>query len=229
MVVVSTTNRPAVPEEFDRIVGIKSMYQYFMLKTGEVLGRPRSCWCIGCLAAALGGPGAATKFTSNYDVKACLHYRPPHPPLLLSSPTTSDFYNWNNYACGKKKGDISKRETAIVEHGHKLGGLVQEGDWLLFEAFHDGGDLMWLAKAVPFPHKPDFFQSKPDSCSLQYTGATHTTKFKTRFDPDDYMIAVQMYERPSHCGDERREFVIGVEQVDVINSTELRSSKFTMT
>ena len=56
--------RPAEDVQFDRLVGISSCYQYFMLREGEVLMRPYSCWCPPCFGVAVSGPGLSTYLTS---------------------------------------------------------------------------------------------------------------------------------------------------------------------
>jgi hypothetical protein len=197
-------------ESFDRIESIKSCYQFFMIRTGEVLARHRSCWCLGCLSVAMRGPGEGTKLTSDYNVG-----------FAGCSKSNSEFYTWSNKSCRCKEGvQIAERESKLKQLGHDLAEQVQIGDWLLFEAFNDEEDEMWLARAVPFPNRQN-------TCTIQHTG-THCHKFNTRFDAGDFMIAVQFYERSPDCDDERRLFVMGEEHVDVLNSTELRGRGFMM-
>jgi hypothetical protein len=206
----SQIKRPKSEESFDRIDGIKSSYQFFMLRTGEVLARQRSCWCLGCLAVAMGGPGEDTKLTSSYEVGG-----------IGCSKADSKFYEWSNKTCRCKVGsDIATRESTIKENGHTLAQEVEIGNWLLFEAFSDAEDELWLAKAVAFP-------SNPNKCVIKHTGPSRTIN-GTRFDGGDFKIAVQFYERSADCDDDRRTFVMGEPQVDILNSTELRASKFQM-
>jgi hypothetical protein len=199
--------RPKADESFDRIEEIKSQYQFFMLRTGEVLARPRSCWCLGCLSAAICGPDEDCKFTSNYVVRCC-------------SKNNSPFYQWSNKSCrARVSNDIAVREKQIVAHGHSIASTVKIGDWLLFEAFSDTKDELWLGRAVEFP-------SVKGKCAL----LQHKTqkRYGTRFDRGDYMIAVQFYERSVDCDEERRQFVMGQAEVDVINSSEVRLAGFSM-
>ena len=49
--------RPATDVQFDTLVGISSSYQYFVIREGEVLMRPHSCWCPACFDVAVAGPG----------------------------------------------------------------------------------------------------------------------------------------------------------------------------
>ncbi len=45
---------------FDRLTGISSCCQYFMLREGEVLMRSYTCWFSACFKVAAAGPGAGT-------------------------------------------------------------------------------------------------------------------------------------------------------------------------
>ncbi len=40
--------RPVTDVHYDCLTGISSCYQYFMLREGELLMRPYSCWCPYC-------------------------------------------------------------------------------------------------------------------------------------------------------------------------------------
>ena len=94
---------------------------------------------------------------------------------------------------------------------------------LVIEAFDDdNGDELWLGMAIQYPGK-DKGVSK-----VQHTGDNHIMKNKTRYDPGDYMMAVQFYERSAACDEERREFEMGERRVDLVNGAELRGSKFKM-
>ena len=88
----------------------------------------------------------------------------------------------------------------------------------MVEAFCDDEDELWLGKTLPFGD----FNPRSPCCCKKYTG-TQKTKYGTRFNDKDYMVAVQWYERLTESGNgERREFVRGERAIDVINSTELR-------
>jgi hypothetical protein len=162
------------------------------------------------LSVALRGPGEDTKLTTDYNVG-----------FTGCSKSNSAFYTWSNKSCRCKKGaQIAERETTLKQLGHDLAGQVQIGDWLLFEAFNDVEDEMWLTRAVAFP-------SRQNACTIQHNGKP-CHKFNTRFDDGDFMMAVQFYERSPDCDDERRLFVMGEDHVDVLNSTELRGCGFMM-
>lgn len=64
--------RPTSEETFNPIEGIKSSYQFFALRQGEVLARLRSCWCVACVSVAMCGPGS-NKLSSQYQVSGCPH------------------------------------------------------------------------------------------------------------------------------------------------------------
>jgi hypothetical protein len=205
--------RPATDVQFDRLTGISSCYQYFMLKEGEVLIRPYSCWCAACSSAAEAGPGSGTKLTSAYEVRGC-------------TKTANPLYTWRNASCRARSGaEASSPDKRAREHGHSLAaaGLVP-GQWVLVEAFGDEVDEMWLGKTVPFSD----FSRRSNSCCKQHSGGQKTL-YGTRFNTDDFMVAVQWYERLSEGGDgERRLFSRGERIIDVINSTELRAADVTM-
>ncbi len=57
--------------QFARLTGISFNYQYFMLREGEVLMRPHSCWCPACFEVAAAGPGAGTRLSTQYGVSGC--------------------------------------------------------------------------------------------------------------------------------------------------------------
>jgi hypothetical protein len=198
-------------KQFDRLTGISSCYQYFMLREGEVLMRPYSCWCPACFEVAEAGPGVGTRLTSDYKVSGCA--KSPNP--LVRNP----LYEWRNASCRAKTGaQASNPDKRAREHGHALAAAgLKRGQWLLVEAFGDDEDEMWLGKTVAF----GAFGLLP-SCCKQHTEGQQNV-FGTRFNTGDYMVAVQWYERIAESGDgERREFVRGERMIDVINSTELR-------
>jgi len=204
--------RPKEDEQFDRLTGISSCYQYFMLREGEVLMRPYSCWCSACFEVAAAGPGAGTRLTSDYKViGGCAKAPDPRVPNW--------FYEWRNASCRAKTGaQTSCPDKRAREHGHKLASAgLRPGQWVLVEAYCDAEDEMWLGKTVAFG---DFGLSP--SCCKRHNGGQQNV-YGTRFNSGDYMVAVQWYERLAESGDgERREFEQGERMIDVINSTELR-------
>jgi hypothetical protein len=198
--------RPNVDEQFDRLTGISSHYQYFVLREGEVLMRPYSCWCPACFEVADAGPGLGTRLTSDNKVNGC-------------AKASDPLYEWRNASCRAKTGaQASAPDKRAREHGHALAAAgLEPGQWVLVEAFGDDEDEMWLGKTVAF----GAFGRLP-SCCKQHTEGQQNV-FGTRFNTGDYMVAVQWYERLTENGDrERREFVRGERMIDIINSTELR-------
>ncbi len=203
--------RPAEDVQFDRLVGISSCYQYFMLREGEVLMRPYSCWCPSCFGVAVSGPGLGTCLTSEYEVRGC-------------SKCDNGLYSWHNASCRAKSGaGASSPDQRARAHGHELAAAAQPGQWVLIEAFNDDVDEMWLARTVAFSAF-----GVAVCCKKHLDGQKNV--YGTRFNTGDYMVAVQWYERLCESGNgERREFVRGRCMVDVINSTELRMIGFEMT
>ena len=203
--------RPA-DVQFARLTGISFNYQYFMLREGEVLMRPHSCWCPACFEVAAAGPGAGTRLSTQYGVSGC-------------AKAGNALYEWSNSSCRAKTGaEASSPDQRARAHGHGLAQAgIEPGQWVLVEAFCDDEDEMWLGKTLPFggfgPRSP---------CCKKYTDPPKTL-YGTRFNTGDYMVAVQWYERLTESGDgERREFIRGPRMVDVINSTELRLVGFPM-
>ena len=195
--------RPATDVQFDRLTGISSSYQYFMLREGEVLMRPYSCWCPACCDAAAAGPGARMRFNASYELPGC-------------AKAGNPLYAWRNASCRAKNGaEASSPDKRAREHGHALAAAgISPGQWVLVEAFGDDEDEMWLGKTEAF------FGS---SCCKQHRGGQQN-EYGTRFNTGDYMVAVQWYEERLTESDSgrRREFVRGERATDVINSTELR-------
>lgn len=207
--------RPTSEETFNPIEGIKSSYQFFALRQGEVLARLRSCWCVAYVSVAMCGPGS-NKLSSQYQVSGCPH--------SANDDEQARFFEWSNRSCRAITGSsVATREDEVKAKGKALAPTVKVGDWLLVEAYSDSHDEMWLARAVPgFVDAPG-----ENKCLIQHLGRT-IHQHGTRFDHGDYKIAVQFYERSPNCDDERRTFVIGEPRVDVINSTELRACGFNM-
>ena len=194
--------RPATDVQFDTLVGISSSYQYFMLREGEVLMRPHSCWCPACFDVAVAGPGAGTRLPTDYVVVRC-------------AKAGNPFYEWCNASCRAKTGaDAGSPDLRARTHGRSIAAAgLEPGQWVLVEAFGDDEDEMWLGKTLAFGH---FGQ---DSCCKRHGGGTKKL-YGTAFNTGDYMVAVQWYERLSESGDgERREFVRGERMINVINST----------
>jgi hypothetical protein len=200
--------RPAADKQFDRLVGISSSYQYFMLREGEVLMRTYSCWCPACLDVAVAGPGVGTRLNSRYEVHECAKGADP-------------LYRWRNASCRAKIGPgASSPDKRAREQGHKLAVGAKPGRWVLVEAFNDEVDEMWLGRTVAF----GAFGS--DACCKQHNEGQKNV-YGTRFNTGDYMVAVQWYERLGESA-ERREFIRGKRMIDVVNSTELRLLGFEM-
>ena len=65
---------------------------------------------------------------------------------------------------------------------------------------------MWLAR-VEFP-------SHPEVCAIKQAERCH--KHQTRFDKGDFMIAVQFFGRSIDGDEERRTFVMGEENIDIL-------------
>lgn len=175
--------RPNVDEQFDRLTGISSCYQYFMLREGEVLMRPYSCWCPACFEIAAVGPGAGNRLSSDNKVDGCSKAPNPLVRNLL--------YEWRDASCRAKTGaQASSPDKRAREHGHELAADgLQLGQWVLVEALGDEQDEMWLGKTVAFGS----FGPLP-SCCKQHTEAQKNV-YGTRFNTGDYMVAVQWYER----------------------------------
>ena len=203
--------RPETDVKFSRLEGIKASYQYFALREGEVLMRSHSCWCPACFDVAVAGP-AADVLSSQYKVVGCEHAANP------------GFYEWRNASCRAETGGAASSPDARAKaRGHALAraGLLP-GQWVLVEAYEDPDDELWLGKLVPFG---DFNLSTP-CCCKEHRGAAENV-YGTRFNKGDFMVSVQWYERVGDSGDgERREFTMGEREIDVINSTELRSYGF---
>ena len=208
--------RPVVDVQFDVVVGISSSYQFFMLREGEVLARPHSCWCPACFDVATAGPGQDARLApyAGYKVVGCTR-------------AGSAFYEWSNKSCrAKTGGEAGSPDLRARTHGHALAASLAPvgGQWVLVEAYGDDKDELWLGKTLAFGG----FNARPPRCSKKHTGQ-QANKFTTSFNNGDYMVAVQWYERLCESGDgERLEFVMGERQVDVINSTELRLAGFAL-
>jgi hypothetical protein len=198
--------RPASDKQFDRLVGISSSYQYFMLREGEVLMRSYSCWCPACFDVAVAGPGVGTRLNSQYEVYECAYEADP-------------LYRWRNASFRAKTGPgASSPDQRAREQGRTLTVRARPGQWVLVEAFNDEVDKMWLRKTVAFG------AFGTDACCKLHTEG-QKNMYGTRFNTGDYMVAVHWYERLGESA-ERREFARGKRMIDVVNSTELRLLDF---
>jgi len=199
--------RPKTNEEFDCLEGISSSYQFLMLREGNVLMRKHSCWCQECFNVAM----RDTLLSSNADY-----------PVAGCDRAQSSFYQWSHKSCrAKTGGSAASLEKRARTHGHELASqLTREGgEWVLAEATNDEEDLLWLGRTVAF-------SNFDGACYEKHTGS-QKKRYGTRFDKNDYLVAVQWYERLCESGDgERREFVMAKPEIDVINSTELRLAGF---
>ena len=131
-----TIERPATDVQFDCLTGISSCYQYFMLREGDVLMRPYSCWCTACFNVAVEGPGKRTYLTCNF-----LTY------LIAPMPATL-FNRGANKSCRAKTGaEACSPDKRARDRGHALATAgISPGQWVLVEAFGDNDDEMWLGR-----------------------------------------------------------------------------------
>ena len=206
--------RPSVDEQFERIVGISSSYQFFMLREGEVLMRKHSCWCSSCFDVATAGSSRGMQLSSyaGYTVKGCTNIG-------------TSFYEWSNKNCRAITGLSScspnlraRRRSHDLAENH----LARKGyQWVLFEAYCDDDDELWLGKTIPS-------DKLGGACKMKFTGK-QGKMFGTRVDKGDYIVAVQWYQRLCESGDgEQREFVMAKPRIDFVNSSELRLVGFNL-
>ena len=206
--------RPIADEHFDRVQGISSSYQFFMLREGEVLMRRYSCWCPACFDIAMAGPlgGMLLSSYAGYAVAECTRGH-------------SSFYLWSNKGCRAKPGaSVLAPHNRAVQHGHDIAAHLTRdgGDWVLVEAFCDEEDEVWLGRTVAF-------DKSKGACKKKYTAAKPRKDFGYLFHKGNYSVAVQWYERLCESSDgQRREFVMSKRKVSIINSSELRLAGFDM-
>lgn len=198
--------RPPGMVKFDSLEGIKSSYQFFMLKSGEVLMRGHACWCEACFVAAAGGAGRETALDSVYVVDGCKR-------------RGDELYEWTNKSCrASEGGDVGKPDERARARGHALAVGLPVGCWVLVECFSDPEDVLWLGRTVAFTG----FGGR---CSKKCV--KNGKAYGTMFSAGDTMVAVLWYERVPG-GTQRRDFVRGKAAIDVFNSTELRLREFGM-
>jgi hypothetical protein len=206
--------RPLTKSVHATIEGISSSYQFFMFKEkAEVLMRGHSCWCEGCFAVATAPASDLTShLNENYVSLNCV--RRAHVA----------FYEWANKSCRIIAGPGADHlDQRAKDHGHQLAAGLRNGDWVLIENYADDEDEVWLGRTVPF-----FRHGDSKCCVEEHTGSRRHIQ-GVRFDPGDFKIAVQWYERLAENGDGvRLEFQRGSTAVDLVNSTELRLSGFDM-
>jgi hypothetical protein len=154
--------RPKEDGHLDRLTGILSNYQYFMLREGEVLMCPYSCWCPACFEVAAAGPGASIRLSSDYMVRDGCD-QAPQPGTR--NPRVTRFTNGKTRA-GQDQGAYKQPGQAGAGTGTSSRRWAsQPGQWVLVEAFCDAEDEMWLGKTVAFG---DF--ARLPSCCKRHDG-----------------------------------------------------------
>ena len=135
----NTIKRPMMEVHFDRLNGISSSYQYYMIRQGEVLMRSYSCWCPACYNVAVAGPSTGTSLSSVYEVRGYVN-------------AGNQLYEWRNASCRAKNGpEASSPDERARKHGHELATTgIKPNQWILVEAFNDEEDETWLGKTLPF-------------------------------------------------------------------------------
>ena len=107
-----------------------------MLREGEVLVRPYSCWCPFCCNVEVEGPGKRTYISCNFDVPYCTH-------------TDNTLHSWRNKSCRAKIGAEAacSPDKRARDRGRALAAAgLSPCQWVLVEAFGDHEDEMWLGK-----------------------------------------------------------------------------------
>ena len=203
--------RPVEDVQFDRLVGISSCYQYFMLREGEVLMRPYSCWCPSCFGVAVSDQVWALASPRNMKCAVA-------PSVItVSIPGTMQ-------AVEQRVGRRQAVPTSVL--GHMVMSSQQQpsqGNGCSLKR----STTMWMRCGL---RRLFAFSAFGDAvCCKTHTDGQKNV-YGTRLSTGDYLVAVQWYERLCESGNgERREFVRGRCMVDVINSTKLRMIAFEMT
>ena len=121
----------------------------------------------------------------------------------------------------------SKDDVEEIEHTEDAWEETAEqrlviGDWLLIEPYNDPEEV-WLARAVQF-------KMNDIGCLKKYDKRRRVIGH--RVDPGDHLIAVQYFEQVGEptmtSTGNYKTFEMGVENVDYVNSSELRHARFDM-
>jgi len=153
----------------------------------------------------MGGPvnGRETSgLDSEFNVPACVR-------------AGDELYTWRNCSCRCKSGPDSGQpdERARCRGDELANSGVTPGQWVLVEAFSGKGDEMWLGRTVPLVEKGSSCMEKiQERCHLD----------GTRYDPGNFRIAVQWYERVVDDSGSRLDFRPGEPGKSYFCSTELR-------
>jgi hypothetical protein len=160
------------PETFTALLnGISSDCQHVVVKTGLVMMRPRSCWCIACLASNM--KGGFSSWLANHNTNGC-----------SSATKNKSQFEFTKKSCS----ELSRNECQVAARTMQATRMeraktISPGDWLLFDG-RDKDEPIWLGRVMENTEWTN-------SCMWTNTGRRTTLLNGLRVDKGDVAINVQ--------------------------------------
>ena len=162
--------------KWESVDHIMRSYQFCALAPGLLATRSHGCWCRGCTSAILAGPAAGLRWASANKVGCARCARASDP-----------FYQWRDESCHQHEGaGVGANLQEVRRAGHRTASELVVGTWVLIEVrerTHDMGEL-WLGRCVAVAEWKQV---------VLPAGRKWTKEYGVRWDPGDWMVAVQWF------------------------------------
>ena len=168
--------RPATKKKFDSIEGIKSAFQFYVLKPDVVLQRDSSCHCLPCEHASTDRELMASEgiqSSTERRIQGCER----------GSGAGGARYRYSIRSCACHDVDRHGLEQA-KRRGQRMAATLVAGDWLAFEATNTE---IWIARS----EENDAWDG---DVKKQHSGNARTHN-GVRFDNGDWMLSLVWYEQ----------------------------------
>ena len=117
-----TIIRPQTEETFETLTGIRTRYQFLVLRNSVVAARQSSCWCAACFDAT--GPNDAGPMDSMLRVASCAH----------ASCSDASLHAWEVCSVvAMTSSAVSRRRTRSQNEGHRLAIGLTPNQWVLVQ------------------------------------------------------------------------------------------------
>ena len=198
---------PATKGKWQSVDHIMRSYQLCALAPGLLAVRSHGCWCQGCTSAILAGPAAGLRRASTEEAGCAGCVRASDP-----------FYQWRDESCHQHEGaGVGANLQEVRRAGHRTASELVVGTWVLIEVrerTHDMGEL-WLGRCVAVAEWKQV---------VLPAGRKWTKEYGVRWDPGDWMVAVQLFSV-----NDDGEYFQDAPCIDIFNSSELRLAGFAAT
>ncbi len=208
--------RPTTKKKFEKIDGILSSYQYYVIGADRLLKRTNSCWCSACCYVSQ----CASRMLSQGDA-GCGDRRV--PGCVRGSNAGQAHFKYELRTCACDDANAAD-EAQLRQRGRNICRNLTADTWVAFES----SDALWIGKTIAN-------SSFDGDCKKKHECASSSFKVidGTRFHNGDYMVSIEWYERvvgavqgESECDMYYR---VCEQPAPLQNSRDLRLSAFRMT